>query len=246
MYYENWYDTYGISDEDLKTDFHIALDKVIDFEVEKRLEERVKDIDRLREKQKQYDEKIAEANNKVKEADDKRFEADRARMAAERERDDTIKQCEQSISEVAQQKLDNIFGDWLDERYAYYLVRDRNWLYCPYCKSGQVEITLPNGDKASTKCKVCNGDTRQDYDYYEVKSITTEYPCLVADKSKRGRSPYFVSLGWHGGNKVALRDIMTQEKAEKKAQKLNEENKQKVLKRLEERKKKLDEENKNV
>ena len=233
-YYENYYE---IPEEDLKTDFHIALDKIIDIEVEKRLEERIRDIDRLRETQKQYDEKIAEANNKVKEADTKRLEA-------ERERDNTIKQCEQSISEVAQQKLDNIFGDWLDESYVYYLVRDRNWLYCPYCKSGQVEITLSNGDKATTKCKVCNGDTRQDYDYYEVKSITTEYPCLVADKSKRGRSPYFVSLGWNGGKKVALRDVMTQEKAEKKAQKLNEENKQKVLKRLEERKKKLDEENK--
>ena len=64
MYYED----YDYSEEDLKTDFHIALDDLIDAEVEKRLEERIKDIAYLRERQKQYDEKIAEANNKVKEA----------------------------------------------------------------------------------------------------------------------------------------------------------------------------------
>ena len=61
-YYESYYE---IPEEELKTDFHFALDKIIDAEVEKRLEERIEDINHLRERQKQYDEKISEANNKV-------------------------------------------------------------------------------------------------------------------------------------------------------------------------------------
>lgn len=244
MYYENWYDTYGISDEDLKTDFHYALDKVIDFEVEKRLEERVKDIDLLRENQKQYDDKIAEANNKVKEADDKRREAERARMAAERERDDTIKQCQQSISDATQQKLDEMFGHWLDERYAYYLHKDKSYVYCPYCNNGKVEIKLPNGDKATTQCKVCGGNSRVEYVYYETESIETSHPTFIKEKQGKILTPGFVRPGRYCGmTEVPLRDVMTREEAEKKAKTRNEENSRNALKRLEERKKKLDEEN---
>ncbi len=244
MYYEDYYDTYGISEEDLKTDFHIVLDKVIDFEVEKRLEERIKDIDTLREKQKQYDEKIAEANEKVKEADNKRLEADRTRMAAERERDDTIKQCEQSISDATQQKLDEMFGHWLDERYVYYLRKDKSYVYCPYCNSGKVEIKLPNGDKATTKCKVCDGNGRVEYTYYGTESIETSYPTFIKEKQGKILTPGFVRPGrYYGLVEVPLRDVMTKEEAEKKVKTRNEENKQNALKRLQERKKKLDEEN---
>jgi transposase-like protein len=244
MYYEDYYDTYGISEEDLKTDFHIVLDKVIDAEVEKRLESRIKDIDTLRENQKQYDEKIAEANNKVKEAENKRLEADRARMSAERERDNTIKQCEQSISDAAQQKLDEMFGHWLNESYAYYLHKDKSYVYCPYCNNGQVEIKLPNGDKATTKCKVCGGNSRVEYVYYEKSSITTEYPTFIKENQGKTLAPYFVRPGrYYGIEKVALRDVMTREEAEEKAKTRNEDNKRNALKRLEERKKKLDEEN---
>jgi transposase-like protein len=244
MYYENCYDHCGISDKDLKTDFHFALDDLIDSEVEKRLEERIKDIDALREKQKQYDEKIAEANSKVKEAETKRLEADRARASAERERDNTIKECEQSISDATQQKLIDIFGDWLNERYAYYLHKSRSWVQCPYCRSGQVEIELPNGDKATTKCKVCNGNGRVEYVYYEKESMETEYPTFIKENQGKTLAPYFVRPGrYYGADKVALRDVMTREEAEKKAKDRNEENRRNALKRLEERKKKLDEEN---
>ena len=245
MYYEDYYDTYGISDEDLKTDFHFALDKVIDIEVDKRLEERIKDIDRLRENQKQYDEKIAEANNKVKEAENKRLEADRARMSAERELDNTIKQCEQSISDATQQKLDEMFGHWLNEKYAYYLHKDKAYVYCPYCNSGKVEIKLPNGDKATTQCKVCNGNNRVEYVYYEKSSISTDYPTFIKENNSKTLAPYFVRPGrYYGIDKVALRDVMTREEAEEKVKTRNEENRRNALKRLEERKKKLDEENK--
>lgn len=240
-YYENYYE---IPEEDLKTGFHFAIDKVIDFEVEKRLEERIEDIDRLRENQKQYDEKIAEANNKVKEAEDKRFEADRARMTAERERDNTIKQCRQSISDAIQQKLDEMFGHWLDERYVYYLHKDKSYVYCPYCNSGKVEIKLPNGDKATTKCKVCNGNNRLEYVYYDVDSIETSYPTFKKENQGKTLTPCFVRPGrYYGMTEVPLRDVMTREEAEKKAKTRNEENQRNALKRLEERKKKLDEEN---
>lgn len=239
-YYENYYE---IPEEDLKTDFHFALDKVIDFEVEKRLEERIKDIDLLRENQKQYDEKIAEANNKVKEADEKRFEADRARMAAEREKDNTIKQCEQSISDATQQKLDEMFGHWLDERNVYYLRKDKSYAYCPYCNSGKVEIKLPSGDKATTKCKVCDGHGRVEYTYYKTESIETSYPTFKKENQGKTLTPYFVRPGrYYGLVEVPLRDVMTREEAEKKAKTRNEENAQNALKRLEERKKKLDKE----
>lgn len=238
-YYENYYE---IPEEDLKTDFHFALDNLIDAEVQKRLEERIKDIDILRENQKQYDEKIAEANNKVKEAENKRLEADRARMSAERERDNTIKECEQSISDITQQKLLDVFGDWLNETYVYYLKRDDDRVYCPYCNQGKVEIKLPDGSKATTTCKVCNGNHRMEYFYYEVKSMRTEYPCFVKENAK-SVAPYFVETNWYGGNKVALRDVMTRDEAEKKAKTLNETNRRNALKRFEERKKKLDEEN---
>lgn len=244
MYYENCYDHCGISDKDLKTDFHFALDDLIDAEVEKRLEERIKDIDALREKQKQYDEKIAEANSKVKEAETKRLEADRARMSAERERDNTIKECEQSISDATQQKLDEMFGHWLNERYVYYLRKDKSYAYCPYCNSGKVEIKLPNGDKATTKCKVCNGNGRVEYVYYEKASITADYPTFIKENNGKTLAPYFVQPSrYYGVDKVALRDVMTREEAEKKIETRNEENKRNALKRLEERKKKLDEEN---
>lgn len=240
-YYENYYE---IPEEDLKTDFHIALDKIIDFEVEKRLEERVKDIDLLREKQKQYDDKIAEANNKVKEADDKRLEADRARMTAERERDNTIKQCEQSISDATQQKLDEMFGHWLDERKVYYLRKDKSYVYCPYCNSGKVEIKLPSGDKATTKCKVCDGSGRVEYTYYETESIETDYPTFKKENQGKTLAPCFVRPGrYYGLVEVPLRDVMTRDEAEKKTKERNEENRRNALKRLEERKKKLDEEN---
>lgn len=241
-YYENYYE---IPEEDLKTDFHIALDKIVDFEVKKRLEERIKDIDILRENQKQYDEKIAEANNKVKEADNKRLEADRARMSAERERDNTIKQCEQSISNATQQKLDEMFGHWLDERYVYYLRKDKSYAYCPYCNSGKVEIKLPSGDKATTKCKVCDGHGRVEYTYYETESIETSYPTFIKEKQGKILTPGFVRPGrYYGLVEVPLRDVMTKEEAEKKTKTRNEENRANALKRLEERNKKLDEENK--
>ena len=119
MYYKDY--DYGFSEEDLKTDFHIALDKIIDIEVEKRLEERIEDINHLREVQKQYDEKIAEAQKKVREANEQSHEARMALMRAERERNNTIDQCKQSISDTTQQKLDEMFGDWLKEDYVYYL-----------------------------------------------------------------------------------------------------------------------------
>lgn len=244
MYYENCYEHCGISEEDLKTDFHFALDDLIDAEVEKRLEDRIKDIDRLRENQKQYDDKIAEANSKVKEAENKRLEAERARMSAERERDNTIKQCEQSISDATQQKLDEVFGDWLNERYAYYIKKDEGWVTCPYCYNGDVKITLPNRDTAVTKCKVCGGKGHAEYTRYSQESIETEYPTFIKEKQGKVIAPYFVTPGrYYGMTKVALRDVMTRDKAEERAKKLTESNKQKVLKRLEERKKQLDEEN---
>lgn len=240
MYYEDY--EYDYPQEDMKTEFHIALDDLIDAEVEKRLEERIKDIDRLRENQKQYNEKIAEANNKVKEANNKRLEADKARMRAESERDNIIKQCEQSISDATQQKLIDVFGDWLNETYVYYLKGDRHFEYCPYCNQGRVEITLPDGAKATTSCKVCNGSYRMEYCYHQVHSIRTEYPCFV--KEKKGIvAPYFIQADWQGVSKVALRDVMTRDEAEKKAKTLNETNRKNALKRFEERKKKLDEEN---
>lgn len=240
MYYEDYYD---FSEEDLKTDFHIALDKIIDIEVEKRLEDCVKDIDRLRENQKQYDEKIAEANNKVKEAENKRLEADRARMSAERERDNIIKHCEQSISDATQQKLDEMFGYWLNERYVYYLHKDKSYVHCPYCNSGKVEIKLPNGDKATTQCKVCSGG-RVEYVYYAADSIETNYPTFIKEKKGKILTPGFVKPGrYFGIVEIPLRDVMTREEAEKKAKIRNEENARNALKRLEERKKKLDEEN---
>jgi hypothetical protein len=81
-----------------------------------------------------------------------------------------------------------------------------------------------------------------EYRYHKVRSITTEYPCFV--KEKKGIvAPYFIKTDWHGGTKVALRDVMTRGEAEKKAKELNETNKRNALKRFEERKKKLDEEN---
>lgn len=237
-YYENYY---KIPEEDLKTDFHFALDKIIDIEVEKRLEERIKDIDLLRENQKQYDEKIAEANNKVREAESKKHEADIALIRAERERDDTIKQCEQSISDVTQQKLDEIFGHWLTEHYAYYLTKDDSWETCPYCNRGDVNIKLPNGDKAVTKCKVCNGQGHIEYTRYKCSSITTNYPTFIKENQGESITPYFIETArYYGLARVALRDVMTEEEAEKKAKTLTEANRQKALKRLEERKKKLD------
>ena len=239
-YYENYYE---IPEEDLKTDFHFALDKIIDIEVEKRLEDRIKDIDHLRENQKQYDEKIADANNKVKEADTKRQEAERARMVAERERDNTIEQCEQSISDATKQKLDEMFGHWLNESYVYYLHKDKSYAYCPYCNNGQVEIKLPNGDKATTKCKVCGGNSRVEYVYYDVDSIETSHPTFIKENKGKTLTPGFVRPGrYYGMVEVPLRDVMTREEAEKKAKTRNEENSRNALKRLEERKKKLDEE----
>ena len=244
MYYDNCYERCGISEEDLKTDFHFALDDIIDAEVEKRLEERIEDIALLRERQKQYDEKIAEANNKVREAESKQHEAKLALIRAERERDDTIKQCEQSISDATQQKLDEIFGHWLTERYAYYLTKDDSWETCPYCNRGDVNIKLPNGDKAVTKCKVCNGQGHIEYTRYKCSSITTSYPTFITENQGKIITPCFIETArYYGLARVALRDIMTEEEAEKKAKTLTEANRQKALKKLEERKKKIDEEN---
>lgn len=241
MYYEDYYE---IPEEDLKTDFHIALDDLIDAEVEKRLKDCIKDIDALRENQKQYNKKIAEAQQKVKEAETKQHEARIALIRAERERDDTIKQCEQSISDATQQKIDEIFGHWLTERYAYYLTKDDSWETCPYCNRGDVNIKLPNGDKAVTKCKVCNGQGHIEYTRYKCSSITTSYPTFIKENRGEIITPCFIETArYYGLARVPLRDIMTEEEAEKKAKKLTEENKQKALKKLEERKKKLDEEN---
>ena len=242
MYYEDY--EYDYPTEDMKTEFHLALDNLIDAEVEKRLEERIEDITYLREKQKQYDEKIAEANKKVKEADDKRREAERARGNAERERDDTIKQCKQSISDATQQKLDELFGDWLKEKTVYHLTRKRSWAYCPYCKSGQVDIVLPNGDKAVTQCKVCGGHGYHEYDSYDYESIETTYPTFVKEDYGKSIAPYFLRNHWNSGTtRVALRDVMTYTEAKKKAETLTEENKQKALQYLKDRKEKLDKEN---
>lgn len=244
MYYDD-YDNL-ISEEDLKTDFHIALDEIIDAEVEKRLEERIEDINLLRERQKQYDEKIAEANNKVKEADEKRYEAERASRKAERERDDTINQCKQSISDTTQQKLDELFGDWLKEDSVYYLEKSSGWVSCPYCHNGEVNITLPNGDKAVTKCKVCNGEGHRKYDTYQSKSVTTNYPTFIKENKGNTIAPYFIGTGYYGSlYRVALRDVMTYREAEDKAKELTEQNKQKTLKFLEDRKSELEKENKN-
>jgi hypothetical protein len=242
MYYDD-YDNI-ISEEDLKTDFHMALDDIIDAEVEKRLEERIHDIDVLRERQKQYDEKIAEANKKVKEADEKRYEAEKARRAAERERDNTIDQCKQSISDTTQQKLDELFGDWLKEDRVYYLEKDSSWVHCPYCHNGEVNITLPNGDKAVTKCKVCNGEGHSKYDTYRSKSMTTSYPTFIKENRGENITPYFIGQGYYGSlYRVALRDVMTYKEAEDKAKELTEQSKQKILKFLEDRKAELDKEN---
>lgn len=242
MFYEDY--NYDYSEDDLKTDFHIKLDDIIDAEVEKRLEERIDDIDRLRERQNQYDEQIADANKKVREADEKRREAERARSKAERERDDTIKQCKQSISDATQQHLDEFFGDWLKETYVYHIVRESTWLSCPYCKSGQVDIVLPNGDKAITSCKVCNGQGHTEYDRYETESIGTEYPTFVKEDYGKSIAPYFIQHKWNTGlRKVAVRNVMTRKEAEDKAKQLTEENKQKALQYLKDRKEKLDKEN---
>lgn len=239
MYYDDY--DYRFSEEDLKTDFHMALDKIIDAEVEKRLEERIEDIAYLKEKQKQYDEKIAEANKKVKEADDKRREADRLRGNAERELDDTIKQCKQSISDATQAKLDELFGHWLKEDYVYYLQKERGWAYCPYCNSGDVKITLPNGDSATAKCKVCSGQGYREYNRYESQSMKTNYPTFVKEDMGKSIVPYFIEDHWRTGlSKVAVRNVMTRKDAEDKAKKLTEENKQKALQYLKERKEKLD------
>ena len=234
---------YGFSEEDLKTDFHVALDEIIDAEVEKRLNDRIKDIDVLRENQKQYNEKIAEARKKVEEADNKRYEAERARSKAERERDDTINQCKQSISDATQQKLDEMFGDWLKVKYVYYLQEESHWASCPYCKGGKVNIILPNGDKAVTECKVCGGKGYREYYGYNFTSIETTYPTFVKENDGKSISPYFLRNSWSSGTtRVALRNVMTYEDAKKKAEVLTEENKQKALKYLEDKKRKLDEE----
>ena len=242
MYYEDY--EYDYPTEDMKTEFHIALDDLIDAEVEKRLEERIEDIAYLRERQKQYDENIAEANKKVKEADDKRREAERARSKAESERDNTIKQCKQSISDATQAKLDELFGDWLKEKYVYYVERvERCWAGCPYCNGGKVNITLPNGDKAVTECKVCNGLGHREYDGYEYKSIETTYPTFVKEDYGKSIAPYFLRNYWNSGTtRVALRNVMTYEEAKKKAETLTEENKQKALQYLKDRKEQLDKE----
>lgn len=238
MYYDDY-----ISEEDLKTDFHMALDDIIDAEVEKRLEERIEDINDLREKQKQYNEKIAEANKKVREADEKRYEAERACRKAERERDDTIDQCKQSISDATQQKLDEMFGDWLKEGSVYYLEKEKSWVWCPYCSQGEVNITLPNGDKAVTKCKVCSGEGHREYDRYDYKSIRTTYPTFIKENNGKTIVPYFMENTWNSGVvRVALRDAMTQKEAKDKAEKLTAASKQKTLKYLEDRKNELDKE----
>ena len=240
MYYD---DDYTISEDDLKTDFHFALDDLINAEVEKRLEERIEDIVHLRERQKNYDEKIAEANKKVKEADDKRREADRLRGNAERERDNIIQQCKKSISDAIQAKLDELFGDWLKESRVYYLTKERSWECCPYCNGGEVKITLPGGDTATTKCKVCGGQGHTEYDRYECHSMETTYPTFKKDDYGKNIVPCFIKDDWRSGlHKVAVRDVMTSKDAEDKAKKLNEENKQKALQYLKDRKEKLDKE----
>lgn len=240
MYYEDY-----ISEEDLKTDFHIALDELIDAEVEKRLEERIQDIDHLREKQKQYDKKISEAQQKVKEADNKRYEAEKAQRAAERERDFARGQCKQAISDVTQQKLDELFGHWLKQKSVYYLERETLWAWCPYCSHGKVKINLPNGDEAVTQCKVCGGSGYEQYDSYIRKSMETTYPTFIKEYPSQNIKPYFMSYGWNSGmHRVALENVMTYEEATAKAEELSAENKQRALARLEARKKKLDEENK--
>ncbi len=242
MYYEDY--EYDYPTEDMKTEFHLALDDLIDAEVEKRLEERIEDIAYLRERQKQYDEKIAEANQKVKEADQKRWEAERARSKAEIERDDTIKQCKQSISDATHAKLDELFGDWLKESVVYYVEKERCRAYCPYCSSGKVNITLPNGDKAVTECKVCGGKGYHEYDGYKYSSIETTYPTFVKENYGKSIAPYFLRNHWNSGTtRVALRNVMTYTDAKKKAEALTEENKQKVLQYLKDRKEKLDKEN---
>lgn len=243
MYYDDY--NYAISEDDLKTDFHIALDDLIDAEVEKRLEERIEDINHLREVQKQYDAKIAESRKLIKEADERSHEARMALIRAERERDDTIEKCKRSISDATQQKLDEMFGDWLKENYAYYITKERSWVSCPYCSSGKVTITLPNGDKATTKCKVCGGDGHHEYDRYECNSIATHYPTFVKENSGQSIAPYFLDYSWRNHfYKVALRDVMTEKEAKDKAKKLTEDNKQQALKYLEDRKNELDKENK--
>lgn len=242
MYYDD-YDNI-ISEEDLKTDFHMALDDIIDAEVEKRLEERIEDINLLREKQKQYDEKIAEANKKVREADEKRYEAERACRSAERERDNTIDQCKQSISDTTQQKLDELFGDWLKEDRVYYLEKDYSYVSCPYCNRGEVNITLPNGDKAVTKCKVCNGEGHKKYDTYRSKSLTTDHPSFIKENRGKTLTPCFIGQGYYGSlYRVTLRNVMTYKEAEDKAKELTEQSKQETLKFLEDKKAELDKEN---
>lgn len=238
MYYEDY--DYSISEEDLKTDFHIALDKIIDAEVEKRLKECVADIDYLREQQKQYDEKIAEANRKVKDAENKQHEAEMACNRAKWDVEKVTKQCEQSISDATKAKLDELFGDWLKERYVYYVVKETSWLTCPYCHSGDVQITLPNGDKATTKCKVCGGQGHTDYYLYTTQSVETNYPTFKKDGNTI--TPGFLRHEMYGGMRViTLDNIMTRKDAEAKAKERTEESKQKAMTWFEERKKKLDE-----
>ena len=60
MSYYNYDDYYGISQEDLKEEYHFVLDELLDKIVENKLQDRVADIEDIREKQKKYNEDLKE------------------------------------------------------------------------------------------------------------------------------------------------------------------------------------------
>jgi len=191
MSYYDYDDYYGIAQEDLKEEYHFVLDELLDKIVENKLQDRVADIEDIREKQKKYNEDLKEYD---------RIDAEKRKEIRDLQNkiEKMEKEHQEELDRYKNEKFSDVFKDFIEikgnsveKKRIYYISYHSSSCSCPYCNDkGYIKKEI-DGDIAKIECKICDsGHHKIDYKY-ETVEWTKSYrfgftdrltPCIFIDE----------------------------------------------------------------
>lgn len=233
--YEEIDDFYDLvnNDDDYEPELYLPdylrqIEKVIDAEVERRLTEKVSDMDKLRKEQETYHEILLERSTMIN-------ELNKELNAAKR----TVAEAEKKLKAEIEHKRTDAFKEltngWHEVTTAYMLEEISVYVNCPICKDHGKFTRRIDGVDLNMYCPICSKSSeRVSFNKYESKRLTwfnLNDLMIIIDKS--GAVYPAVQENWTSSSKVNLNTCYrTQEEALAEAERRTAENRTKAEERL--------------
>lgn len=232
-YYEDFDDFLDFRDDDDEyepdlPEYMGQIEEIINAEVERRLDEKVADIEKLRQEQETYRENLTERSQKI-------GELQKELNAAQRAVADAEKKLQAELDRKRTEAFNDLTNGWHEVSEAFMIEEETSYIECPVCNGDNKITRTIDGNVFSMDCPICwNRSEHIKYRKSIVRRLSwynSNDLMIIIDKN--GKVFPAVHYNWASSTKVDLNTCYrTREEAQAEADRRTAESRAKAEEKL--------------